>query len=80
MKMLHVAGKTVLTLFFVLTLVSCSTTETQVAPRSDNVMPHFTDEASVNAVLQFSSWEYTFLIRPQYSDHGFLQQVHRENI
>jgi len=80
MKMLHVVGKTVLTLFFVLTLVSCSTTGTQVAPQAGDAAPHFADEASVNAVLQFSSWEYTFLIRPQYSEHGFLQQVHRENI
>jgi len=80
MKMLHVAGKTVLTLAFILTMVSCSTTGTQVTPRADDVAPHFTDEASVNAVLQFSSWEYTFLIRPQYLEHGFLQQVHRENI
>jgi hypothetical protein len=80
MKMLHVVGKLVLTLAFVLTMVSCSTTGGQVTLRSDDAVPHFTDESSVNAVLQFSSWDYTFLIRPQYSEHGFLQQVRRENI
>jgi hypothetical protein len=80
MKILHLAGKTVLTAAFILAMVSCSTTGTQVPQRADDLTPHFTDEASVNAVLQFSSWEYTFLIRPQYSEHGFLQQVHREDI
>lgn len=34
----------------------------------------------MNAVLQFSSWEYTFLVRPQALEEGFLQQIHRENL
>ncbi len=40
----------------------------------------FTEEGSVNAVLQFSSWDYTFLVRPQYTESGYLQQIHRETL
>ena len=46
----------------------------------DDAAPHFTEETSVNAVLQFSSWDYTFLIRPQYTEGGFLEQIHRDNL
>ena len=42
--------------------------------------PRFAEESSVNAVLQFSSWEYTFLTRPQYTESGYLQQIHRETL
>jgi hypothetical protein len=41
---------------------------------------HFNESASANAVLQFSSWDYTFLVKPAYEENGFLQQVRRENI
>ena len=34
----------------------------------------------MNAVLHFSSWDYTFLVQPQYIEDGYLQQVRRENI
>jgi hypothetical protein len=80
MKMLRAVGKTILTLGFVVTMVSCSTTGMQVTQRTDDSAAHFTEEGSVNAVLQFSSWEYTFLVRPQYTEDGFLQQIHRENL
>jgi hypothetical protein len=39
---------------------------------------HQASRASV--VLQFSSWDYTFLVQPRYDDHGFLQPVRRDNI
>lgn len=76
MKKLFVFGKAVLLLSFVVSVSSCSTTP---APVVDNI-PHFHDDGSVNAVLQFSSWDYTFLIRPQYLQGGYLQQVRRDNI
>jgi hypothetical protein len=37
----------------------------------------FHEQASVNAVLQFASWDYTFLLQPRYDDNGFLLQVPR---
>jgi hypothetical protein len=41
---------------------------------------HFHEGATVNVVLQFSGWDYTFLVKPPYSENGFLQPVRRENI
>jgi len=41
---------------------------------------HFHESKSANVVLQFSSWEYTFLLRPRYDDNGFLLQLPREQI
>ena len=75
MKKLYLIGKRVLCLSFVLFVSSCATTS-----RVADTSPHFHDDASVNAVLQFSSWEYTFLIRPQYAEGGYLQQVRRDTI
>lgn len=40
----------------------------------------FHEAKAANVVLQFSSWEYTFLLRPRYDDNGFLLQVPREKI
>src|SRR5437763_1246260 len=91
MKKLFVVGKAVLLLSFVVCVSSCSTPTskpkwvTSYGPYSEesvtnNSSSHFQDEASVNAVLQFSSWEYTFLIRPQYAEGGYLQQVRRDTI
>lgn len=40
----------------------------------------FHGASHVNAVLQFSSWDYTFLTRPRYDDHGFLLPVKQDNI
>ena len=80
MKKLYLAGRAVLGLAFVLSFASCSTTNTArfTAPIDD--APRFVDEGSVNAVLQFASWDYTFLVRPQYTVGGYLQQVHRDDI
>ena len=73
-------GKAVLGLALVLSVTSCATNGMKVTNFTDDTAPKFTDEKSVNAVLQFSSWEYTFLIRPQYTEGGFLEQVHREDM
>jgi type IV pilus biogenesis protein CpaD/CtpE len=81
MKKLYLAGKAILLLALVLSGSSCSTTtQMKVSLYKDDAAPHFTDDGSVNAVLQFSSWDYTFLIRPQYLEGGYLQQVQRENL
>lgn len=56
-------------------LAGCATSR-QVGRNS----PRFHDGSKVNAVLRFSSWDYTFLVKPSYSEHGFLQQVGRENL
>jgi hypothetical protein len=52
----------------------------KIMMETDDSAPHFTDESSVNAVLRFSSWDYTFLTHPQYIEDGYLQQIHRENL
>ncbi len=82
MKKLYWIGKAVLTLAFVLSVSSCATNGSKytVLGNMDESAARFTDEDSVNAVLQFSSWDYTFLVRPQYTQDGYLQQVHRENL
>src|SRR6185437_8326745 len=83
MKKLYWIGKAVLSLAFVLTVSSCSTVNLSkftVMGNMDASAARFTDDDSVNAVLQFSSWKYTFLTRPQYAEDGYLQQVHREDL
>src|SRR5689334_961038 len=59
-----------------LLLAGCAAPRQQVGQYS----PRFHDAAKVNAVLRFSSWDYTFLVKPTYSENGFLQQVRRETI
>ena len=78
MKKLYLIGKAALSLSFVILISSCATTST--TSQVNDGVPHFQEDASVNAVLQFSSWDYTFLTRPQYAEGGYLQQVRRENI
>jgi hypothetical protein len=80
MKKLYLAGQAVLFLALVLSGSSCSTTGMQITLDTDDAAARFTDEGSVNAVLQFSSWDYTFLVRPQYTEDGYLQQVQRKNL
>jgi type IV pilus biogenesis protein CpaD/CtpE len=80
MKKLYLAGKAVLALALVLSGASCSTTGMKVTLQTDDGGARFADEGAVNAVLQFSSWDYTFLVRPQYTEDGFLQKVQRENL
>jgi len=83
MKKLFVVGKAVLSLSFVAFMSSCATQQKMVVTQfdtADTTSPRFTEERSVNAVLQFSSWDYTFLTRPQYLEGGYLQQVHRESL
>lgn len=81
MKKLYVVAKSVLGLAFVVSLAGCMSPQTGVyssdAPRAG---ARFRDGSQVNAVLQFSSWDYTFLLRPQYTENGFLQQVRPQNI
>src|ERR1700743_740417 len=82
MKKLYWIGKVVLTLAFVLSVSSCATNSQKftVLGNMDESTARFTDEDSVNAVLQFSSWKYTLLARPQFTEDGYLQQIHRETL
>ena len=81
MKKLFVIGKTVLLLSGIGFVSSCSTNNRSsgIYPKDESAR-HFADDSSVNAVLQFSSWDYTFLTRPQYVEGGYLQMVHRDNV
>lgn len=83
MKKLFVVGKAVLSLSFVVFMSSCASSqkmELTLYGTEKDAGPRFAEEGSVNAVLQFSSWDYTFLTRPQYTEGGYLQQIHRETI
>ena len=58
-----------------LLLAGCGTTAPTTQARR-----YFHEAKTANAVLQFSSWEYTFLLQPRYDDNGFLLQVPREKV
>lgn len=75
MKKLYLIGKGVLGLSFMLFISSCATG----SKMADN-SPKFHEDKSVNAVLQFSSWDYTFLTRPRFADGGYLKLVNRGNV
>jgi hypothetical protein len=64
-------------LFSISCLLVAGCTSTQSANHASR---RFREDSSANVVLQFSSWEYTFLLRPRYHENGFLLQVPRENI
>lgn len=84
MKKLHSVAKSILGVAFLLSAAGCSTPGFQLFDSTPQVFdthgPRFHDDAQVNAVLQFSSWDWTFLLRPEYSENGFLQQVHRDSL
>lgn len=77
MKKLYSATKCILGVALLLSLLSCTTNTSEVF---DTGSKRFHDESQVNAVLQFSSWDWTFLVRPEYSNNGFLERVRPENI
>src|SRR5947207_342958 len=56
---------------------SCCTITSQT---SADITPRFHDNAALNAMLHFSSWDYTYPVQPQYTEKGYLQPVGRENI
>ena len=80
MKKFDAVKKSFVAVVFTLSLAGCSTPRNGAIFQASPAASHFHDEAMVNAVLQFSSWDYTFLVRPQYTENGFLQQVRRDNI
>ena len=72
----HYAGMHAAVLAAVGLLVAgCSTPET-----ASGKAKYFQEASQVNAVLEFCSWDYTFLLHPRYEDHGFLKQVRREDL
>ena len=79
MKKLYSVLKTTLAAAVILSATGCATYSPHYFSL-DNSGPRFHDESRVNAVLQFSSWDWTFLVRPQYSKNGFLECVRPDNI
>ncbi len=49
-------------------------------PPANHAARHFHEAKTANVVLQFSSWDYTFLVQPRYDDNGFLLLVPREKV
>jgi hypothetical protein len=60
---------------FCLLVAGCTSTQ-----NANQASRRFREASSANVVLQFSSWEYTFLLRPRYNDHGFLLHVPRDHV
>lgn len=61
---------------FSLFLAGCATTQ----QNAFNVH-RFNEARSTSVVLRFSSWNYTFMVQPFYSDNsGFLRQLKRDDI
>ena len=58
-----------------LLLQGCATSQ-----GSSRANRRFNEGSSANAVLQFSTWDYIFLVKPAYQENGFLQQVNRDNL
>ena len=56
-------------------LSGCASTQS-----STHASRRFHEAKAANVVLQFSSWEYTFLLQPRYDDNGFLLQVPRGKV
>jgi hypothetical protein len=42
--------------------------------------PRFHDAHAANVVLRFSSWDYTFLVRPEFREDGYYHQLTRNDI
>lgn len=59
--------------------LSCASSP-KPAANAGNDGPRFTEAASANVVLQFNSWDYIFLMHPEYRENGFLRQVKREEL
>jgi hypothetical protein len=79
MKKLFLVLKTSLAFALVLCAAGCVTYSPEYLGSSVG-SPRFHDETQVNAVLQFSSWDWTFLVRPEYSRNGFLERVQPDTI
>jgi hypothetical protein len=77
MKNLSFATKWLLSAALIFSAASCST---EVTPTADTAGPRFHDDSQINAVLQFASWDWTFLVRPEYSENGYLGRVRPDNI
>lgn len=56
--------------------ISCASTPKQAEIEG----PRFTEAASANVVLQFNSWDYIFILHPEYRENGFLRQVKRDEL
>ena len=79
MKKLFLVLKAALAATVILSASGCVTYSPQPFSFNNN-SPRFHDESQVNAVLRFSSWDWTFLVRPEYSRNGFLERVQLDNI
>jgi hypothetical protein len=75
MKKLCKAGSAVWVFFLCLFISGC-VGPLQGARRASR----FHEASSVNAVLQFSSWDYIFLVRPNCRDDGFLRPLKRNDL
>jgi hypothetical protein len=79
MKKLLLVLKTALAAAVIISASGCAT-YSHAFFSADNNSPRFHDESQVNAVLQFSTWDWTFLVRPEYSKDGFLERVRPDSI
>ncbi len=65
MTMLRCVGGAIWLSAVCLILSGCQT------PKQVDTRPRFHEEAAANVVLQFSRWDYIFMIHPDYREDGF---------
>ena len=73
MKVLCVFPRWILAIVLASVVTGCATSRHGDAPR-------FREASQADAVLRFSSWDYTFLVKPFYAEDGYMQQVRPETL
>ena len=78
MKSLRVVGRVFLLPIVCLFIAGCATGQRS----SVNVGygPRFHEASNANVVLRFASWEYTFLVQPEYREDGYYHQLRHDDI
>ena len=76
MKSLRVSGMAVLLPLFICLTPGCST----LPKVADAPGPRFHEANHANVVLRFASWNYIFLVHPEYREDGFYHQLKRDTV
>jgi hypothetical protein len=75
MKTLPVLMKALFCALVCLCVAGCA-----MSGQATKKVARFHDGSRANVVLQFSSWDYTFMVQPRYDEHGFLRPVRRDSL
>jgi hypothetical protein len=75
MKRFRLVARWVLALALASLVTGCATSRP-----GEPVVHRFREGNQADAVLRFSSWEYTFLVKPFYAEDGYMQQVRPDTL